>query len=889
MIKGDGPRASADALLAGAEREGRGRLRLFLGAAPGVGKTFAMLQAAHGAAGTGRGVLVGIVETHGRAETEAMLAGLEVLPRKSIPYKGRLVPEFDIDAALARRPQLLLVDEYAHSNVPGSRHPKRWQDVAELLQAGIDVWTTMNVQHVESLNEVVQRITGVRVRETVPDTTLKVADEIVLVDLPSDELIRRLAEGKVYVEDTATRATQNFFKPSNLTALRELALRQVAARVDSDLLERMQGGAIEGPWPAGERLLVCLGATGTPERLVREAKRLADRLDAPWFAVTIERPGLSLAPADAARVEAALQLARTLGAATQSLVGTDFPGELLRFARFENVTQIVVGQARARGRWSWPLRPNLADALVRRASGIAIHVLTEETAGGRVRRPMPDRGPLTGYATAAVGVAVATLLGSVMRHFVALPNVSMLYLLAVLLPALRSGVWPAILASFLSFAAYNFFFIDPTGTFTVARPHELLALAIFLIIAVSISAVAGQAREQMKASAVRTRAARRLYEFTRTLSALADAERVMEAAASEINAATGRACVILRPSGPDLAIASAWPPDDRLDTPARTAARWAFEKGEPAGAGTGTLPSSGWSFLPLQAPDGTVGALGLEHPADRGPLDVETRTLLAALAEQTAAALHRALLSTEVRRARTAAETERVRNILLASISHDFRTPLASILGSATALIEYEERLERDARQDLLAEIRDEASRLDTMVRNLLSMTRLEAGALEVRRDWIDVTEALERQVDLARRRGATQHFRLVETAERILAFVDGNLLDQALANIVGNAVRHAGAQATVRLSARRDGEAVAIRIADDGPGVPADLAPFVFEKFTRARAPTGADGGDSAGLGLAIAKGIVEAQGGTLTLLPPQPGATGAVFEIRLAGGEGA
>ncbi len=439
MTKGEAPRASADALLAHAEREGRGRLRLFLGAAPGVGKTFAMLQAAHGAAAAGREVLVGVVETHGRAETEALTRGLELLPRRPVPYKGRLVPEFDLDAALARRPALLLVDEYAHSNVPGSRHAKRWQDVAELLAAGIDVWTTMNVQHVTSLNDVVQRITGVRVRETVPDTTLQAADEIVLVDLPPDELIRRLAEGKVYVEDTATRATQSFFKPSNLTALRELALRQVAARVDSDLLERMQGGAIEGPWAAGERLLVCLGPTGSPERLVREAKRLADRLDAPWFAVTIERPGLTLAEADAARMDAAMQLARTLGATTQSLVGTDFPAELLRFSRFENVTQIVVGQSRARRRWPVRLRPNLADALVRRASGISIHVLTDEGEPVRRRRPMPERGPWLGYATAAVSVAVASVLGSVMLHYVALPNVSMLYLLAVLLPALLHG------------------------------------------------------------------------------------------------------------------------------------------------------------------------------------------------------------------------------------------------------------------------------------------------------------------------------------------------------------------------------------------------------------------------------------------------------------------
>ncbi|KAB0681364.1 sensor histidine kinase [Aureimonas leprariae] len=885
-MKDDAPRASPEALLAHAAREERGRLRLFLGAAPGVGKTFAMLQAARGAKAAGRDVLVGIVETHGRADTQAMVADLELLPRKRIPYKGRLIGEFDLDAALDRRPGLLLVDEYAHSNVPGSRHPKRWQDVAELLQAGIDVWTTMNVQHVESLNDVVQRITGVRVRETVPDTTLSVADEIVLVDLPPDELIRRLAEGKVYVEDTATRATQNFFKPSNLTALRELALRQVASRVDSDLLERMQGGAIEGPWAAGERLLVCLGPDEEAERLVRAARRLADLLDAPWFAVTVERPGATLDEADAARIQAAMQLAKSLGAETQNLVASDFPGELLRLSRYENVTQIVVGKTRGRGlRRGWFAR-SLADALVKRASGISIHVLTAEPVAPTRRRQLPAAAPAAGYAAALASVAAATALGSVLLRFVPLPNVSMLYLLAVLVPAIAYGVWPAVFASMLSFAAYNFFFIDPTYSFTVARPHELLALAVFLIVAVAISAVAGRAREQMRASAQRTRAGRRLYEFTKTLSALPDAQAVTEAAASEVNAALGRPCVVLVPEGGDLAIAAAWPPDDRLDTAARTAARWAFDRDEPAGGGTGTLPGCGWTFLPLGRPGRQVGVLGVEVSADAPPLGVETRTLLDALVEQSAAAIHRAHLAGEVNEVRTAAETERVRNILLASISHDFRTPLASILGSATALLDYEDRLEAASRRDLLAQVRDEARHLDMMVRNLLSMTRLEAGALELNRDWIDLGETLHRAVEVARRRGATQAFDVRLPEDPVLVHADGTLLDQALGNVVANAVRHAGAEARVTLATTYDRGVALVEIADDGPGIPDDLRPHVFEKFTTGRRP-GGDGGESAGLGLAIARGIVEAHGGTIELLPDESGRHGAAFRIALPAGE--
>lgn len=879
------PRASPDALLAAAEREMRGKLRIFLGAAPGVGKTFAMLQAARAAKAGGLDVVVGLVETHGRAETEALVGGFEVLARRNIPYRGRLVAEFDVDAALKRAPQLLLVDEYAHSNIEGSRHAKRWQDVQELLAAGINVWTTLNIQHVESLNDVVQRITGVRVRETVPDTALQKADEIILVDLPPDELLRRLAEGKVYVEDTATRAVQSFFKPSNLTALRELALRRVAARVDSDLLERMQGSAIEGPWAAGERLLVCVGPDVAAERVVREAKRLADLLDASWFAVTVERPGRTVAAAERARLEAGMRLAESLGAQTRSLVAGDIAAELLRFARFENVTQIVIGKAQPRR--PLRLRRSLADALVREADGVAIHVVTAESVARPIERPkLPASGGAAGYLAATGCVALASVIGRLLTQFVALPNVSMLYLLAVLVPAIRYGVWPAIFGSALSFLAYNFFFIDPVGTLTVARPHELLALVIFLTVAVLISAIAGRAREQTRAAALRIRATRRLYDFTRKLSALPDRTAVAEAAAIEIHAALGRAAVILtRPDG-DLAIAAAWPPEDRLDTASMTAARWALDHREAAGAGTETLPDAAWRFVPFagSAEAEPLGVIGVERgAAGSAPFDAESEALLATLAEQTAAALVRARLSTEVASARTAAETERVRNILLASISHDFRTPLASILGASTSLLDYGGGMPEATRRDLLGHIRDEAEHLDAMVRNLLSMTRLEAGALELRRDWIDVAEVLNRAVAAARRRGAQQGFSIRVPPALPLLFADPGLIDQALGNVVGNAVRHTAPTSKVELAAEASGDQLEISVTDDGPGIAADVLPHVFEKFVRAAHDNG-DGGDGSGLGLAITKGIVEAHGGTVSATSPAPGgAAGTRITIRL------
>lgn len=871
MASSEPTRASPDALLSLAAREGSGKLRVFLGAAPGVGKTFAMLQAARSASQGGRDVVVGLVETHGRRETEALLDGLEVLPRKMVAYRGRLVAEFDLEGALARRPGLLIVDEYAHSNVPGSRHPKRWQDVEDLLAAGIDVWTTLNIQHVESLNDVVQRITGVQVRETVPDTALHEADDIVLVDLPPDELLQRLAEGKVYVPDTAARAVQNFFKPSNLTALRELALRRVASTVDRDLVEQMQGAAIGGPWAAGERILVCVGPDEAAQGLIRHTRRLADLLGAPWFAVTVERPSGRFDGSDRSRLDAALRLAESLGAETRSLVGTDLPTEILTFARFENITQIVVGRARPVRLAALRRRP-LSDALVRRADGIAVQVVTTGGSGGKAggwRRLLPPLRPLRGYPVAAAGVAVAALVGQGLATVVALPNVSMLFLLAVVVPAILFGVWPAIFASVLSFLAYNFFFTSPLHTFTVAQPHELLALTIFLVIAVSISAIAGVAREQATAAVQRVRATRRLYEVSRKLSAVADEAGVAEAAATAMQAVMGRGIVVLLAREGELSIVAAWPPEDSLDTASQIAARWSYERGEAAGADTGTLPSAPWQFLPLSASGRRLGVVGIAETDDGAPLDGERRALLDTLIDQTAVALDRAVLSREITTTRTAAETERVRNILLASISHDFRTPLASILGAATSLIDYGPRLAEEARRDLLLQVKEEAEHLEMMVRNLLSMTRLEAGGLELRRDWADLGEIAGRVVGQARRRGAPQTI-TVEVAEGApLARVDASLVEQALANVVGNAVKYAGATASISLVVSRADQEARIAVTDDGPGILPAVLPHIFEKFVRADRGDG-DGGEGVGLGLAIARGIVEAHGGRVTAESP-------------------
>jgi len=877
-------RASPDALLSLAKKEGRGHLKIFLGAAPGVGKTYAMLMSARAELSGGRDVAAGLIETHGRRETEQLVDGLDVLPRMPVVYRNQVMKEFDLDGALARRPSLLLVDEYAHSNVPGSRHPKRWQDVDELLAAGIDVWTTLNIQHLESLNDVVQKISKVRVRETVPDSVFDKADEVVLVDFPPDELLKRLAEGKVYVQDTAARAVENFFKPQNLTALRELALRRAAERVDATLIERMQAQAIEGPWAAGERILACIGPDPISPTVIRAAKRLADLMDAPWIAVTVERPGTNLDAAARQRLDESLKLAESLGADTQTLTGSDLPAELLRFSKFENVTQIVVGRARG-GFINELLRRSLPHELVRRTQDIAIHLVTREAdAGAPVRAPWwrikIATGPLP-FIYATIAVAGALAIGEGLTRLTPIPNLSMVFLLAVLVTAMSFGIWPAIYASVLSFLTYNFFFIPPVYTFTVAEPYELLALLIFLVVAVVSSALAGRVREQARISASRMRAMRRLYEFTRRLSGLATSEAVAEGAASEIHASLGRSVVVLFAQDDDLALIAAWPPEDALDAAAMTAARWAYSHNEPAGTDTGTLPIIPWYFVPIRIGDKTLGVIGTAKSKNAPPLDSEARALFNTLVEQTAAALERASLAREMVDAKTATETERVRNTLLASVSHDFRTPLASILGSASSLIDYGDKLGDAAREDLLTQIKEEAGGLDEMVRNLLAITRIDAGALDLRRDWVDLREVAERVVSAARRHGAHQQIEVDLPADLPMVRVDAALAEQAVGNVIANAVIHTGPDTRILLDGCVTAHGVALRVTDNGPGIAPDSLSNIFDKFVKgsASATSGADGSQGTGLGLAIAKGIMESHEGSIAAESPVANGRGARF----------
>jgi two-component system, OmpR family, sensor histidine kinase KdpD len=864
-------RPDPDALLALTDRETQGKLRVFLGAAPGVGKTYAMLSRARAAKAMGVDVVVGLAETHGRAETEALLEGLEILPRRRIDYKGRTVEEFDIDAALARKPQLLVLDELAHSNAPESRHPKRWQDAEELLRMGVDVWTALNVQHLESLADVVTRITGVTVRETVPDRILQDANEVILVDITPDELLQRLREGKVYVPETARRATQNFFTPRNLTALRELALRRTADRVDDQMVDFLRQGAIEGPWGTSERLLVCIGREPASTAVVRAAARLATGLDASWIAIHVEASNQRAPSAEAVKAtEAALRLAERLGAEVERLVGDDLVDEVLKFARRENITQVVLGRSRV-GRLPRLLSRSFTEEIVGRAEDIAVHVVIHDE--GRVEPPQKRRLRLAsnwkGYAAAVASVALTVALGHVLDRALQPSSLSVIFLLPVVYCAVRFGRASAIGAALLSFFACDFFFVEPRYAFSISEPQEFLALIVSLIVAMITGTLASRMREQAQDMRRRAQTTQSLFDFSSRLSAAQSLDEALWAATGQIQKAlASRAVVLLVPQEGELEMRAAWPPRDALDPGEASAARWALEKGEAAGWRTHTLPSVRFQFRPLATARGVIAVCGVEplHPND--PFSTQEEQTLTSLIEQTAVALDRSLLVGESVRAAALEENEKLRTTLLASLSHDLRTPLTSILGAVTSLRELGDRMPPADRDDLLLSIEEEAGRLSRFIANLLDMSRIESGALAPRREPVDVAAVVREVAERARRALpglASLQLSLAPNLPPIQG--DAQLLGQVLFNLVDNAHKYGGETGAI-IHARREGDELVVTVTDEGPGVkPADLE-RIFEKFYRSGRVDGRKAGT--GLGLSICRGLVTAMGGTIVAQSP-------------------
>ncbi|MDE8653835.1 sensor histidine kinase [Novosphingobium album (ex Liu et al. 2023)] len=849
-------RPDPDALLRAAAQEGRGRLKVFLGAAPGVGKTWEMLSDGSQRKRAGVDVVVGIVETHGRTETEALTQGHEIVPRRKIDYQGRQLTEMDIDAVLERRPQLVLVDELAHTNAPESRHPKRYQDVEELLDAGIDVYSTINIQHIESLNDIVASFTHVRVRETVPDRILENA-EIEVVDIPPDELIERLKQGKVYVPHEATRALTHFFSKSNLSALRELALRRAAQAVDAQMLDYVRQHALAGNWAGGDRVVVAVSELPGADRLVRAGKRLADALHAPWTVVHVETPRDRLFDEeDRKRLADALNLANQLGGMVASVPAASVVGGLKSYAQEVRATQLIVGKS-ARSRWFEFRHGSVVDRLVRESSEIAIHVLPVGSDALRKThsqtRSSWSWGTRSAYGSTLLMVATVTVAASALFHILNLGNVALLYLLPVMVSSSLFGLRPGLFAGILSSLAYNFFFLPPTGTLSVNNPENVISIVVLLGVAFVTSQFASRVRDQAELAGSSARQNAALAGFLRQLTATGNDEELMQVICAEIARLFGVRTALLVPSIDGPLLRAATPPENSLDAIEMAAAQWAMDKNQPTGRGSDTLTASDWLFYPMRTASKVVAVIGLARDDGGDPIRSDQIPLLMSLLDQAALVLERMQLEDEMRDIAQLKERDRLRAALLSSVSHDLRTPLTSILGVA-------QELRTVASPAMVETLEGEAQRLNRFVANLLDMARVEAGVIKLKLEPVDLTDAVASAVHDTRKSLAGHDIILNVPPNFPLVRVDVQLFHHCLINLLDNAGRYADPGSPITVMAERNMGELVLSILDEGPGLPPGRERDVFETFIRIEGSDRSKGGT--GLGLAIVKGFAEAMG---------------------------
>jgi two-component system sensor histidine kinase KdpD len=871
-----------------AEKQKNGRLKVFFGACAGVGKTFAMLSAARSLRLQGVDVIVGIVETHGRNETESQISGLDVLPLKKLEYRGRELSEFDLDAALLRKPTLILVDELAHSNVDGSRHPKRWQDIEELLSAGIDVYTTLNVQHLESLNDVVGQITGIRVNETIPDKVFDMADEVILVDLPAEELLQRLQDGKVYLPQQAERAGKNFFRKGNLIALREMALRRTADRVDSQMQEYRSNSAIQQVWQAKDRILVCLGTGPEAERLVRVAARLAHSLKSDWLAVYVETPRLQrLSDAQRDHVLNTLKLAQTLGAETTTLSGTEVAKIILNYARSRNVSKVVVGKS-TRSAFARLITPGLVDDLTKLATDIDIHVvsreysLTEkpitkfERAG--ITAKLDDDSKLKGYYFSAIFCIATTAIAAMLLPFLELTNVVMLYLLGVVFIAFKFGRGPGIFSSFISVASFDFFFVPPRLSFTVSDTQYLLTFSVMFVVALVISNLTSGLRYQAVVAMHRERRSRALYDLGKSLASALTSEHIIEISTHQLSGIFQSKLAILLPDSQEKIVntsASVFP-DSNLKEIDFGIAQWVYNHQQQAGFGTDTLPSNAALYIPLQAPMRTRGVLAIVPENKRMIYLPEQRQLLDTFASQIAIAIERVHYVEIAQDALVTMESERLRNTVLGAISHDLNTPLTTIV--ATSELLKQQTNADDPRYQYVTMLYEQSIRMKNLVVNLLDMARLQSGKVKLKKEW----QLLEEVVGTALRamkESLVAHQIIIDLPSDLpLLEFDAVLIDRVLCNLLDNVAKYAPAGGRICICAEKNQKEVWISVADDGPGIPESLKDQIFEKFTRGEKESTKAG---VGLGLSICKAIVEAHDGKIWASNKSP--HGAIFTFSL------
>lgn len=846
----------ADALLAELPRDGRGRLKVFLGAAPGVGKTYAMLQAAHAQLRHGVKVLAAVVETHGRAETEALLGGLPQQPRVRSEYRGVVLEEMDLDGLLKAAPQLVLVDELAHSNAPGSRHAKRWQDVQELLAAGIDVYTTVNVQHLESLNDHVRGITGVQVRETLPDWVLQEAFELVLIDLPPRELLERLREGKVYVPEQARAAIDAFFTQTNLTALRELAMQTAAAQVDADLAHGYRKLGQDAPALRG-RLLVGVDGDAQAERLVRHASRVAQRRHLPWSLVHVDNGRLRDETARQ-RLQAAQRLAERLGGEVVVLRAGEVANALIQHAAERRASLVLVGQSRDRLRRRL-FGAGVAARLLREAHGLEVNVLNRDTQPEPVRLPVQGEWVWRHYLLALLATVLASGLAWAVASVLALPNISLVFLAAVLLVAVRSSLGPALACAVLSFLSYDFLFIPPTFSFSIQREEDVLTSLFFLLMAALTGNLAARQRRQLQALRETQEQTNQLLGLSRKLTAATDRQAVFTAAGQYLDSPHDlQVCLLERDAEGALRVASGGAL--QFSDNERAAADWAWQHDQAAGLGSDTLPNGRWWWWPLSAEEGPLALLGV-RPREGYTLTPQRRRMLKALSQPLAQALARARLADELEAARLHGETEQLRSALLASVSHDLRTPLTAMRGSIDSLLALGEAIPLEDRRELLEGTRDEAERLDRYIQNLLDMTRLGHGGLTLARDWVAPADIVGSALNRLRVVLAPFQLRAEVPAGLPLLYVHAALIEQALINVLENAARFSPPQGRLELCVTVEEKMLCFAVSDQGPGIPPNERERIFDMFyTAAR---GDRGGQGTGLGLAICQGMIGAHGG--------------------------
>ena len=860
-------------------RSTSGRLRLFFGMAAGVGKTYAMLKAAQDRLAEGVDVVIGTVDTHARPETEALLAGLPIIPRKKIDYRGTVFKEMDIDAVLARKPCLVLVDELAHSNIPGSRHPKRWHDVVELLDAGIDVYTTVNVQHFESRKESVEAIAGIRIGETVPDSILERASQIILIDITPAELLKRLSEGKVYLGDAAETAARNFFQEDRLTALREIALRLTAEKVDNELHGMMTIKTADAAWKTTERLMVAVSHSPFSEGLIRATRRLAFGLGVPWIGVHVDTGSLLPDP-DRATLAKNLALVKALGGEVVSTADLDIAGALNRIAHQRGVTQLVIGRPSRRWLRDMVRGGTVLDQLVRAGGSYDVHILRQETKpqSGRMRfLGLKGRSAGLPYGVVLGAIFLVTLLNGSLLPVIGYRAVGFLFLLMILVLGLFVSAGPILLAAALSALVWDYVFIPPSWTFRITAPEDIAMCIAYFLAAATTGALTYRIRKREQMLRLREKRTHVLYDIVQIMAAGRDKQTFLPEVAERLGAVLDGQCSVVSSTlekrlDRNMFPIRKWFADDKE----WAVAQWAFEHGQPAGWSTDTLPAAAGIYIPLKGTVETVGILAY-HPAISKPLSQEEENLLEAVARQLAISMEREMLQERSRHAERLAESERLYQTILNSISHEIRTPLTAIIGSATALQDNGIIANAESRIQLLRELTGNAERLNRVVSNLLDMSRLSSGILSLKRDWHDVNDLIMHTVG-EHRDTLAGHSVVIKVPEKFpFVYVDFGLFEQAISNLLINAAAYSPPATTIEIEARVDENAIVLRFSDNGPGIPPDSLPYLFDKFYRV--PGTPVGGT--GIGLAITKAVVEAHEGTITA-NNRPGG-GAAFVIRL------